>query len=96
MAQPIFPPPDALAGYLEFISRVILTARVMGWQNAPHDQIADLMDALHNLPSFLPRWHSFDQELFREYLKIYDEKWPEGVSLLTCLEDCLRQPCAEP
>jgi len=95
MVEPTFPPPGALAAYLEFISRVILTARVMAWQNSPHDQIADLMDAVHNLLSFLTRWHNFDQDLFRQYLKTYDEKWPEGVGLLTCLEDCLRRPCAE-
>ncbi len=96
MAEPTFPPPDALAGYLEFVSRVILTARVMAWQNAPHDRIADLMDAVHNLPSSLSRWHDFDQERFRRCLTVYDKKWPQDVSQVDCLDECLRRASADP
>ncbi len=94
IAERTFPPPDVLAGYLDFLFHVILTARMMAWNNAPHEQIADLMDAVHNLPTFLAHWHDFDQELFRRSLKSYDDKWHGG--LLACLDDRLRSACPEP
>jgi hypothetical protein len=68
-------PPDKLEGFLEFLFQVLLTVRGMGWNNAPHAQIADLMDAVHNLPDLLRSWSEFDEELFRNGLRRYDEKW---------------------
>jgi hypothetical protein len=92
MTEPHFPPPSTLEGYLTFLYRVTLYARIMGWDHAPHDQIADLMDAVHNLPHLLSHWDQFDQVTFRQFLVSYDAKWHregESVSLLGCLEDCL-------
>ncbi|MGD0901136.1 MAG: hypothetical protein ABR915_25180 [Thermoguttaceae bacterium] len=80
-------PPDELERYLEFIYRVMLTARVMGWQAAPAEQIADLMDAVHNLPVLLRRWDDFDKGLFREHVAEYDKKW--RTSLVGLLDACL-------
>jgi hypothetical protein len=91
-----FPPPHELAAYLEFIDRVIINARVMGWQNAPHEHIADLMDAVHNLPYYLSRWPEFDRDVFRVFLKGYDAKWPAGIRLLNVLDDCLMRASADP
>jgi hypothetical protein len=85
-------PPDKLEGYLEFIYRVMLTARVMGWQAASPEQIADLIDAVHNLPVLLRRWDVFDEKRFRDHLAIYDEEWPvedSRASLVRLLDDCL-------
>jgi hypothetical protein len=93
--MPNLPPPEILEGYIEFIDRVVLTARVMGWWEAPHEQIADLMDAIHNLPRGLRNWDHFDEDVFREYVKGYDDRWHRGddvPTLMTVLDDCLRRP----
>jgi hypothetical protein len=86
-------PADKLERYLEFLFQVILTTRFMGWNKpAASEEIADLMDAVHNLPDLLRNWELFDESLFREYLGQFDKKWPpEGIqiSLVARLDACL-------
>jgi hypothetical protein len=71
--------------------RAILHARMLGWgfpsagssDNVQYEQIADLMDAIHNLPGLMQNWDQCDQNWLRETLKAYDDKrGPDGGQLL--------------
>lgn len=64
---------------LEFITYVLIHARRLANDNAPHEQIADLMDVAHNLPKGLLNWGKWDQDYFLSFLKMYDEKWPNKI-----------------
>jgi hypothetical protein len=85
------PPADTLDRYLDFIFEVTLLARALAWQNASQEQIADLMDAIHNLPALMRDWGRFDAVRFRHSLKGYDQRWhkDEGRTLLKMFEDCV-------
>jgi hypothetical protein len=87
------PAEPKLGAYLEFLSRVVLHARKLGWDGAPAAQVADLMDAVHNLPLLLPEWERFDPRWFRRDLEeVYDAKWgaKSGVTLAGMLDDALK------
>ncbi|HSQ00298.1 MAG TPA: hypothetical protein VL049_24020 [Candidatus Dormibacteraeota bacterium] len=45
-------------------------------------QLADLMDAVHNIPDLVQRWDACDEGLLRSMLKTYDDKWRPSASLL--------------
>jgi type II secretory ATPase GspE/PulE/Tfp pilus assembly ATPase PilB-like protein len=48
------------------------------------DCLADLMDAVHNLPDLLQHWEKCDERLLRLFLQDFDEKWngQTGIRLL--------------
>jgi hypothetical protein len=50
-----FPDAETLGRYQALLMEVLIHARALAWSKAPHDQIADLMDAAHNLPDLLCR-----------------------------------------
>lgn len=92
-------PEPYLSACLEVIYRATINARIIGWAGMkgglrPEQlaQIADLMDAIHNLPHLLERWDSYDEELLRSFLEAFDEKWKgtNGAGLLGVYEDALR------
>ncbi|MEA2096350.1 MAG: hypothetical protein U9P73_06635 [Candidatus Cloacimonadota bacterium] len=75
----IFIDEQTLKANLEFISYVIIHARRLAYDEVSYEQIADLMDVVHNLPKGLLNWGKWDQDRFLSFLKMYDEKWPNKL-----------------
>jgi hypothetical protein len=81
-------PEPYLSACLAAIREAVLGARFYSWRrSAPPEQIADLMDAIHNIPSHLKNWENCDIEWLRGSLRAYDEKWAEGQSWLLAAFD---------
>jgi hypothetical protein len=66
---------------------VQLSARMLGFDGSSgglsaekSEQLADLMDAVHNIPSLLTRWETCDESLLVSMLKDYDEKWSSSLA----------------
>lgn len=85
---------------LEVIYVATLEARMLAWGNLRllprlskrrQEQIADLMDVIHNLPHLLNDWERCDQQRLRRSLLAYDEKWAVagGVQLAKVYEQTL-------
>ena len=75
------------------LSQSILEARAWAWQNqVPTEQLADLMDAVHNIPAFLENWESVDKDFLMAGLKHFQEKWAPAGGL--SLYDIYRQALA--
>jgi hypothetical protein len=66
---------SSTAAYVDFLYRAILEARMLAYRSAPHAQIADLMDAIHNVPSRVHGRADWDESLFVGTLAEYDRKW---------------------
>jgi hypothetical protein len=65
--------------------RAILACRMWGWRGeVPAEHLADLMDAIHNLPELIQHWEQCDVELLRGMLGDYERKWLDrgGLALL--------------
>ena len=79
---------------MQVLQQAILRARDWGWQgDVPAEQLADLMDAVHNLPSLLQRWEDCDEEFLIQLLGDYEHKWAKfyGPSLRAIYEQTLSQ-----
>lgn len=96
-------PEPYLSACLEVIYRATINARMIEWAGkkgglhpAQTAQIADLMDAIRNLPHLLQRWDSSDEMLLRSFLEAYDHKWKgtNSAGLLIVYEDALRSHAA--
>lgn len=79
-------PEPYLSACLEVLYRAATHARVIGWSGEKDGlssmqsaQIADLMDAIHNIPHLLQRWEQCDEGLLRSFLETFDTKW-KGTS----------------
>jgi hypothetical protein len=64
-----------LVAYLELLGTAIVHARAMAWGGGSLECIADLMDAIHNLPGLLAQWEESDADLLRGSFEIFDKKW---------------------
>jgi hypothetical protein len=52
--------------------------------------LADLMDAVHNVPELLLQWSEVDESILRGMLSGFDRKWSgESVSLGAVFDDAL-------
>jgi hypothetical protein len=88
MLPPI--PESNLRACLAVLSRACLHGRLLGYQGdeagLPIDRsrlLADLMDAVHNVPDLITRWPDCNQELLRGMLADFDAKWSSsGIALL--------------
>jgi hypothetical protein len=69
---------------LEVVYMATLETRALAWGNVRlirrlsrrrQEQVADLMDAIHNIPHLLNDWERCDQDWLRRTLLAYDEKW---------------------
>jgi hypothetical protein len=73
-------PEPYLSACLDVIAYAALRSRALGWSNDP-DQltvIANMMDAIHNLPELLRRWETCNEAYLRAALTpallvVYDE-----------------------
>lgn len=86
------PPEREFNACMEVVRVAMLEARVWGWRgNVPAEQLADLMDAIHNIPSLVAHWEGCDQEWLRRSLEQYERKWArsEGPCLRTLYERAL-------
>jgi hypothetical protein len=70
----------------------ILDARASGWQSDVNpERLADLMDAIHNLPTLVQHWDTCDQARLKNMLLDYERKWGNsgGPCLRTIYEQAL-------
>ncbi len=82
------PPTAKLAACLAVLERVLVRARLLGYAGetaglSPRDaqELAQLADAVHNIPSLLQAWPSCDEDLLRGMLEDFDQAFP-GSALL--------------
>jgi hypothetical protein len=80
-------PEPHLTACLAVLSHATIHARLIAWGGEASgltarqsSQIADIMDAVHNIPQLLQRWEDCDQALLRAMLHDLDAKW--GLRLL--------------
>ena len=84
-------PEPYLSACLEVLERATIHARYIlygghsgGLTAEQSDCLADLMDAVHNIPGLLNRWEDCNEPLLRTFLAVFDEKWRMrgGIGLL--------------
>lgn len=75
-------PEPYLSACLRVLYSATVEARALAWdgQQVPLDEhqvqrLAELMDAVHNIPLLLSRWEDCDESLLRGMLSAYDTKW---------------------
>jgi hypothetical protein len=80
-------PEPYFSALIAVIHRAILHARLMGLStevNANH--LADMMDAIHNIPNCVIDWERCNVEALRaDLVNLYDNKW-SGISNLSMCE----------
>jgi hypothetical protein len=74
-----FAPAPQLAACLEVLYHAAVTARMLGYEGhegglsvRSADQLADLMDTVHEIPRLAADWDRCDEELLRGMLQAYD------------------------
>jgi hypothetical protein len=84
--RPIQPDPN-LAACLHVLYRAAVDARSLGWKGEQEGltrdesrRLADLMDAVHNIPKLAADWEKCDERLLRGMLGDYDAR--HGGALL--------------
>jgi len=73
---------------LAVLSRAAIEARMLGYEGAEAGlsarrsaQLADLMDAIHNIPELLARWEECNEALLVGMLRDYDLRWSPLANL---------------
>jgi hypothetical protein len=81
-----FAPAPQLAAALEVLHRAAIEARMLGYEGhqgglppTKCDQLAELMDAVHEIPRLLADWERCDESLLRGILADYDKRWTSGL-----------------
>lgn len=79
-------PEPYLSACMTVLRRSMLNCRAWGWSGeVSAEHIADLMDAVHNIPELVVRWERCDVEFLRTaYLLPYQQKWAERGGLPLC------------
>jgi hypothetical protein len=85
------PPKDEFRACMRVLYIAILDARSAGWQSDVNPaRLADLMDAIHNIPNLVQNWEGCNQDLMKSMLLDYERKWrSEGPCLKTIYEQAL-------
>ena len=68
-----FPDDATLGKYLSVLARILIDARVRAYKSDP--QLAELLDAAHNLPDLLSRWPDAEEEWIVEAIDGYERKY---------------------
>lgn len=98
-------PAPYLEACLAVLYRACINGRLIGWSgersgltDAQSGELADLMDAVHNLPYLVQHWEECDETLLRQFLASFDEKWKANGRghLLAVYEDVLARRSADP
>lgn len=83
----MFAPEPKLSACLYVLYRAAIDARLLGWKGEQEGltreeskRLADLMDAIHNIPEFAANWERCDEGLLRSMLGDYDAR--HGGALL--------------
>ena len=81
-------PEPQLRACLRVIYMASLDARVAGWNGDVNaERLADLMDAIHNIPNLIQHWENCDEDLLKSMLLDYERKWrDDGPCLRTIYE----------
>ena len=67
-----------------------LKARVWGWSGDVNPaMLADLMDAVHNVPHMIGNWTEETDARLRRELSSFDERWPDSAFLVKYFEAAL-------
>jgi hypothetical protein len=81
-------PEPYLSACLEVLYEATIQARLIayggqraGLTTAQSDCVADLMDAVHNIPHLLQRWEKCDERLLRSFLEEFDGKWRDHCTV---------------
>jgi hypothetical protein len=71
---------------MEVLYRASINCRAWGWSGAVSaEHLADLMDAVHNIPHLVQEWERCDVQFLREsFLLAYQRKWGERSGLALC------------
>jgi hypothetical protein len=79
-------PMPQLAAALEVLHLAAILARMLGYEGHKDglppekcDRLADLMDAIHEIPLLLVDWERCDESLLRGILGDYDKRWSSGL-----------------
>jgi hypothetical protein len=81
-------PEGAMRACLAVMSRAAVAGRLLGYEGSASGlsahksaQLADLMDAVHNIPDLAGSWEECDEALLIGMLKDYDRKWSPSITL---------------
>ena len=79
-------PEPYLSACLAVLDRAIIACRARCWSTEwSAEHIADLMDAIHNIPWLLHNWEHCDVEFLRtSFLQAYEQKWLDRGGLALC------------
>ena len=72
----VLPDEDTLAKYLAMLRAVLVQARLKAYST--DSQIAQLLDAVENVPDLLCRWPDMKEQIILEDLKSYEKKYLNG------------------
>ena len=82
----MFAPDAELAACLRVLYRAAIDARVLGWKGEREGltreeskRLADLMDAVHNIPELAANWERCNEELLRDMLGDHDARHGGGL-----------------
>lgn len=85
-------PEPYLSACMRVVYQALLHARLMGWSGTVDpEHLADLMDAVHNIPDLVQHWERCDIGLMRACLTDYERTWLArgGVTLCEIFDQAL-------
>jgi hypothetical protein len=92
-------PEPYLSACMAVLYRSAIFCRVWGWSGeVSAEHLADLMDAIHNIPELVRHWERCDVELLRGMLGDYECKWAGrgGLALLQIFDGIVAgEECVE-
>ncbi len=78
-------PEPYLSACLTVLRDAILACRFAAWHCGwSPEQVADLMDAIHNIPEHIQKWDKWTVEFLRACLRGYDDKWGTMTGPVLC------------
>lgn len=78
----------------EVLRSAILYVRAVSYDGSKNDSsllVADLMDAVHNAPSFIVNMYSSTEEYVKLYYSVFDKKYPNTISLVRIFNSALEK-----
>jgi hypothetical protein len=78
-----FPDEDTLGKYHALLRAVLVEARWLSYSPSNHKRVAELMDAVENLPDLLCRWPDMKEDWILSELEAHERKYYEGVPQFT-------------
>ncbi|HBC89442.1 MAG TPA: hypothetical protein DCZ94_21095 [Lentisphaeria bacterium] len=64
-----------IQGHLVVLSHAIILARMLSKTDSEREHLFDLMDAVHNTPSYISNPESWGADYISAYYAPYDKKW---------------------